>query len=181
MRKSTLKKMQADREAYLVQQQQAALHKDIYLSSMHEAGHALAYTLCGAGVEYVTVEQRMIEHNGQKMKSTGFTQPLPRHLTKETIEQEAICIMAGPVVEDMFNPEGNSGRAGDITNLKNCAIHVGLSQDEGVELLNRAVESAQALVNQNSEVVEKIAMELRTRGRIEGAEVSAIVKTHQNE
>jgi len=176
MRKSTAKKMRVDREVYLQQQRREALEKDIFLAAAHEAGHALAYMLSGVGVEYVTVERRTVEHNGQQMLSSGFTQPLPRPLTKETIEQEAICIMAGPAAEDMFNGEARSGSAGDIDNLRASARHVGLSDDETVELTTSAYRSAWELVDKCFEPVKKIAFELMTKGRIEGDAVKAIIE-----
>jgi ATP-dependent Zn protease len=176
MRKSTHKKMQANREAYLVQQQQEALQKDIFLSSMHEAGHALAYTLLSLGVEYVTVERKTVEHNGQQMMSSGFTQPLPRPFSKETIENEAVCVLAGPAAEDRFNGHADSGSAGDVDNLRNYALSLGLSQDEAVDLTGRAYRLACALVDEHIDAVKKIAFELMTKGRIEGETVRTIVE-----
>jgi ATP-dependent Zn protease len=176
MRKSTQKRMRADREAYLLQQQDEALQKDIFLAAVHEAGHALAYTLCGVGVEYATVERRTVEHDGQQMMSSGFTQPLPRPLSKETIEQEAICVLAGPAAEDAFNGSAPSGSQGDVDNVRNYAVAVGLSQDETVDLTSRAYRSACALVDKHIDALKQIAFELMTKGRIEGDIVRTIIE-----
>jgi|SRR5579862_788263 len=183
MRKSTLKKMRADRESYVAQQhlqqrqqKKEALQQDVFLAAVHEAGHALAYSLLGSGVEYVTVERKMVEHNGGQAISTGFTQPLPRPLTKGTIENEAVCVMAGPAAEDAFNGDNPSGSQGDVSNLRDYALHLGLSKDEAINLCERAYRSACDLVDVNIDAVKKIAFELMTKGRIEGGVVSAIVK-----
>jgi ATP-dependent Zn protease len=175
MRKSTVNKMRADREAYLLRQQKEALQKDIFLAAVHEAGHALAYTLLGVGVEYVTLERESVEHRGQQMMKSGFTQPLPRPLSKETIEQEAVCVLAGPAAEDSFNGSAPSGSQGDVDNLKDYAISVGLSQDQAVDLTSRAYHSACALVDKHIETVKRIAFELMTKGRIEGYALRTIV------
>lgn len=95
------------------QQRREALEKDIFLG-MRQAT-LLTYTLCGVGIEYDSVERRTVKHNSQQMMRSGFTQPLPGPLTKETIEQEAICIMAGPAGEDMFNGEA---RLTPVSSLK---------------------------------------------------------------
>jgi hypothetical protein len=84
---------------------------------VHEAGHALAYTKLGVGIEYATIERKKVSHNGHEMVSSGFTQPCPRELTRATIEREAICTMAGPAAEDSFNGRAQSGSQGDVDSL----------------------------------------------------------------
>lgn len=176
MRKSTARKIKADRQAYFAQRNQNAIINDVFLAAIHEAGHALAYTVLGVGVEFATVERKTVEHGGQQAFSSGFTQPLPRPLTKETIEQEAICIMAGPAAEDAFNGQQPSGSHGDIDTLRQCALHVGLSRDAATDLVRRAYRAACELVDRHMDVTKKIAFELMTKGRIEGAALEAIVK-----
>jgi ATP-dependent Zn protease len=173
MRKSTRKKMKADRE----QRQTELLQKDIFLAAVHEAGHAFAYTKLGVGVEYATIERKKVSHNGQEMFSSGFTQPCPRELTRATIEREAICALAGPAAEDAFNGHAQSGSQGDVDGLRQCALHVGMSMEEAVELVSRAYRAACELTDSNIDAVKKIAFELMTKGRIEGHVITQIIGT----
>ncbi len=171
MRKSRQKKIKAARN----QQRAVALQKDIFLAAAHEAGHVLAYAKLGIGVEYATIERKAVNHNGQMMISSGFTQPSPRKLTRETIECEAICTLAGPAAEDAFNGHAHSGSQGDIDSLRECALHVGMSPDEAVELVGRGYRAACDLVDANIEAVKKIAFVLMTTGRIEASAITEIV------
>ena len=99
---------------------------------------------------------------------------MPRALSKESIEQEAVCVLAGPAAEDALNKGEPSGSQGDVDNLRDYAIAVGLSKDEAVDLVSRAYRSACALVDKHLDAVKRIAFELMTKGRIEGDRVKAI-------
>jgi uncharacterized protein YoaH (UPF0181 family) len=111
------------------------------------------------------------------MVSSGFTQPCPRELTRATIEREAICTMAGPAAEDAFNGRAQSGRQGDVDSLRQCALHVGMSSEEAIELVSRAYQAACELTDSNIDAVKKIAFELMTKGRIEGHTIKQIIDT----
>jgi hypothetical protein len=155
-----------------------ALHNDIFFAAMHEAGHAFAYAKLGIGVEYVTIERKRVMHNGQLMLSSGFTQPKPRKLSRETIMDEAVCVMAGPASEDSINGTRSSGSQGDIDNLRNYALTLGLPRDEAVELVHCSYRVACALIDDNLTTVKKIAFELMTKGRIEEAVLLEIINNH---
>ena len=163
--------MKADRERHQTKQ----LQKDIFLAAVHEAGHVFAYVKLGVGVEYATIERKRVSHGGQMMLSSGFTQPCPRGLTRETIEREAVCTLAGPAAEDAFNGQAQSGNQGDVDSFRQYALHVGVTQDEAVELVSRAYRAACGLIDSNMDVVKKIAFELMTKGRIEGPAIIQIV------
>jgi len=175
MRKSTLKKMKAARTAYVENQAKEKLQIDVMQAAMHEAGHALAYQLLLNGVEYADIERKTVLHGDVQAFSTGFTQPNGRRLSRETIENEAICCLAGPAAEGAFcGDEGLSGALGDKNNLRKFARHVGLSNEETVELTVRSYRAACQLIDANMDKVEQIAIELATKGRVDGAQVRAI-------
>jgi hypothetical protein len=48
--------MKANRE----QQNTECLEKDVFLAAVHEAGHALADTKLGVGIEYATIERKKV-------------------------------------------------------------------------------------------------------------------------
>jgi ATP-dependent Zn protease len=144
MRKSTLKKMKAARTACVENQAKEKLQIDIMQAAMHEAGHALAYQLLLNGVEYAHVERKVVVHDDAPAFSSGFTQPNERKLSRETIELEAVCCLAGPAAEDSVNGDGVSSAHGDIDNLRNCAVLVGLSREEAKELTERAYRAAKS-------------------------------------
>lgn len=172
MRKKTYMAMRARHHAYLERQRL----EDIARAATHEAGHVLAHGLLGAGVEYATTERKVVIHDGQEMLSTGFTQPKPRPLTRETLEVEAVCCMAGPAAEDKrLSEHERSGAQGDVDSLLNYAIDVGLTKDQAVELAGRAYRSACNLVDANRDKLDAIALELMTKGRIEAARIEAIL------
>ena len=155
------------------------LQQDILCAAMHEAGHAFAYAKLGIGVEYVTIERKYVKHAGQVMYSSGFTQPKPRKLSRETIEAEAVCVMAGPASEGSANGDGHSGSHGDMDNLRDYALALGMSKAEAVELVERSYRTACDLLEENFATVQKIAFELMTKGRIEEAALLAIVNGTQ--
>jgi ATP-dependent Zn protease len=179
MRKNTLKKMRVDRAAYLEQQPQrmSKAQEDMFFAAVHEAGHCLAHILTGDGVEYADVERKVVTMpNGQPGLSTGFTQPVRRlPLTRETIEQEAVCIMAGPAAENRVN-SAPQGELGDINFFRGCAAHVGLTPNEARELLERAYYAAVELVDKHLPAVKQIAFELMTKGRLDGDTIKNVVE-----
>jgi ATP-dependent Zn protease len=184
MRKSTAKKMKAEREAYLADQKQEALEqgteavqRDIVAAAAHEAGHALANTLLGIGVEYVTVERKRVLKYGQECFETGYTQPLgERKLTRETLEREAVSLLAGPAAEDWFGGDSTKGREGDINMLMQYAHHCQLSLPEARNLCDRAQRQAMELVEKHEETIKAIAIELACKQRLEGDRVREIVE-----
>jgi ATP-dependent Zn protease len=175
MRKSTLKKMRAARDAYLVQQKQGAQDWDIFLTALHEAGHALSFTLLLNGVEYAAVDAKMIVCDGRQIFSGGITQPNEHEITRETIERIAICHMAGPAAEDMRSEE-KSGYVEDLKTLCQYAEQAGLSQDEIAPLPLRGYYAARELIESHLSALKQIAMELASKGRIEGDAVTAIIE-----
>jgi len=63
--------------------------------------------------------------------------------------------MAGPAAEDAFNGQAQSGSHGDTATLRQCALHVGLSPDEAVELVERAYRSACELVDAHMDAIKE--------------------------
>jgi hypothetical protein len=180
MRKSTLKKMRVDREACSVQQREDARDWDIFLTALHEAGHALAFTLLLNGVEYAAVDAKMIVCDGRQIFSGGITEPNEHEITRETIERIAICHMAGPAAEDMRSEE-KSGYVEDLKTLCQYAEQAGLSQDEIAPLPLRGYYAARDVIAGHLSALQQITFELASKGRIEGDAVKAIIEnTEEN-
>jgi len=177
MRKSTARKRRANTKAHSVQRKQRALKRDIFLTAIHEAGHAVASTVLSSGVLCAAVA---LERKSRHMKADGKTHPQPRPWpTRETLETEAISAMAGTAAEECFGGRGYRtlfGNMRDRDDLSACAKRVGLSKNETNELINRAWESARKLVDKHRDAIQEIASELEKNGHIEGDVVEAIVK-----
>jgi len=86
--------------------------------------------------------------------------------------------MAGPLAEDFFGGDGFHGSNGDTEQVKDFAIHVGLSKGEGIELMKRACRAADDLVTKHQDALREIAVQPATKGRLDGDTVRAIIEKH---
>jgi ATP-dependent Zn protease len=175
-RTAKAKKRRANTKAYPVQRKQKALKRDIFLTAIHEAGHAVAFTVLGFRVLHAGVA---LERKSRHMLAAGIAyapRPLP---TRETIEREAICAMSGTVAEEYVGGSGYKtlfGHKGDRDAFSECAKRTGLSRNETNELINKAWQSAKQLVDKHRDAIKEVASELEKNGYIEGDAVRAIVE-----
>jgi hypothetical protein len=73
------------------------------VSAVHEAGHAVAHELLGAGIEYATIEQRDLGQvpDGRLATSWGHVKCVRKdeQVTEDDFYYEAVCAIVGECAE----------------------------------------------------------------------------------
>jgi len=109
MRKSTARRIKAERQAYLhrieqerKQRDESAELRSLIRSAVHEAAHAVAHELLLGGNEYVHIERTTEKRGDMLLISSGYTQPRietrPR-LTRESLGSELVSCLSGPLIQ----------------------------------------------------------------------------------
>lgn len=193
MRKSTERKMKADRQAYLhrmaLEQEQRkaeAQLRSMFRSAIHEAGHAVATEVLMGGVELVTIREELKVIDGKLYVSSGFSRPRsegrPQLVNREALHTELVVAFAGLVAERGVMTEEETKDYNPLHHDSDTALAHGLCTHMKVfdadrhEIFDTALSACCDFVNANKHSIEAVAEALLERTRLSGEEVSAIVR-----
>lgn len=151
--------------------------------AIHEAGHAVALVLLGREVVSVTIMP-----DGDVLGETAQAPPDPvpdmdDDAWDEWLTGNAVYLLAGHEAERRVSAPEEFGIEGVVDHDWSKATKMvrevaGQYEERQWALLNRSLAEARVLLARNWSSVEKVADELRRKGTLSGADVSALLDEH---
>jgi len=155
----------------------AAVSPDLVATAYHEAGHAVMAMILGRGVQKVTIAAARMQTGGQRLGvcelGKGRTKP-----SQDTIEDEALILLAGMVAEARFTGEYcRRGAATDIRMVTRLLQNRAGTDRQLERLQRRLLEKTEHLLSEtgHARAIEVVARELLLRTTVSGRGVRHLV------
>lgn len=163
----------------------------------HEAGHAVVARLTGFTVAWVSVDEAFIKADALAIQnhcnygsgvcltiSSDRINPVLNRRSamnkeaKETVIGYCMHVLAGPAVEERFDPVSfrPDASAGDYSQVAQIlALTTRSNNALKKKLFDNARRSLRNMLNQNWELITRVSYELYTRGTLTGDELDEII------
>jgi len=152
------------------QAQQVVLSGDSIATAYHEAGHAVMAMILGRSIQKVTITAARTQTGGRRLGvcelGKGRAKP-----SQDTIEEEALILLAGMVAEARFTGEYcRRGAATDIRMVTRLLQNRAGSDRQLQRLQRRLLEKTEHLLSDsgNAYAIEVVARELLLRKNLTG-------------
>lgn len=182
MRKSTARKMKADREAYLATE----TNRKRLRSAVHEAGHAIASLELRDGLlQSIDIFEKQEQRGDMLFIYSGYTDVGRRTVdSADLLLNELTADFAGPLAEmtilteEELANEDNMWAQGDTQHAQQLFdrfyVQLNIPSYKRDEMMEQACERARVLINENIDKLNAIAAALYEAEYLSGNAVRAI-------